>query len=539
MRRSHLLAPGLGLAPGSGLAPGLGLALGLAAGLGGAGCAADPAASGSASIVLDIPNGALDPAGYTSVEVTLHEANGDTVRSAAVEGGRFDLGDLDPRAAVSIEAVLRNDAGVAVGYGRTAAAADLAAGAAVTVQVRRPIVYLAGVNFSGSGSNKTWFGLPAAFGDLAASTSLDGSAQAAGKPALVVAAGPSLYTFDHGVVTTTGDLTGPATIRPVSTADHALGAPLGTLPAGLVQDGAGTDDGQLVVVGTTEKLYLVDARPGAAAPVRELAAGSFGRIAVITGADGSAAAVAVKGRVATTGTCTPSAELWWVSDLGGAAPAARMIASGGGFADVAADRGRAWYVDACKGELGEALPTGARAVRGDLGKPTALAVSNGQAWIGVEQAAPIALSILVVPVDAAGGAARTLWSEPQDQIVGAVSYPGVERRLTGVSSTFLQLEIGAGGAYVAATTANTSHGVRVSAANFPEMDIETRELRVFDAASGGSIERYLSWCFGTLTLLSSNDISPWRCATSTGQLSAATGDLERRLSSMTFLFGKK
>ena len=520
-----------------GSAPGLALAAGLAL----AGCGAEPSSSGGggASIMLDIPNGVLDPPGYTSVQVTLHEASGDTVRSAPVVGGHFDLGDLDPREAVSLEAVLRNDNGAAVGYGRTAVAADLAAGAAVTIQVRRPIIYIAGVNGTLTGSTRTWFGLPAAFSDLAASTTLDGTTTAAEKPALMVAAGPSLYAFDHDVAPTTGNLSGAARIRAVSTADHALGAQLGTLPAGLVQDGAGSDDGLLLVVGTTEKLYLVDARPGAAVPVRELATGSFGRVAVVAGEGGALGALAIKNRVSTTGPCNPTAELWWFAGVGNETVDGKMVATGG-FSDVAADRGRAWYVDACKGELGEALPTGVRPGRTDLGKPTAIAVSNGQAWIGIERTTPaVALAIVVASVDAASAALRTLWSEAQDQIVSAVNYPGVERRLTAQTATFLQLEIGAGGDYVAATTAGTFHGVRVSAANFPEMDMETRELRVFDAASGGAVERYRSWCSGTLQVLTGSDIDPWRCATSTGQTAPMTADRAHRLSSMTFLFGKK
>src|SRR4051812_8111451 len=101
------------------------------------GCGTDGSVGGGAQLVLDIPNGVLDPKGYTSVEITMHDAGGDTVRSAAVSDGAFDLGDLDPRTGVSIEAVLRNDSGAAVGYGRTASALALAPGATITVQVRR------------------------------------------------------------------------------------------------------------------------------------------------------------------------------------------------------------------------------------------------------------------------------------------------------------------------------------------------------------------------------------------------------------------
>jgi hypothetical protein len=317
-----------------------------------------------------------------------------------------------------------------------------------------------------------------------------------------------------------------------------MGPELASLPAGVVQDGAGSDDGATLVVGTTERLYAVDTRPDAATPARELAMGDFARVAMVAGPGGGLGAVAIRNRVGTTGTCAPTAELWWIDNTGGEVVDARMVAVGG-FADVAADRGRAWYVDACKGELGEILPTGVRSVRTDLGKPTALAVSNGQAWIGVERAAPTALSIVVAPVDAAGGTLRTLWIEPQEQVLGATAFPGVERRLAARSAAFLQLEVGAGGDYVAAATSGELFGARVDAANFPEMTIETRELRVFDAATGGVVQRYRSWCDGSYTTLFSTDIRNWRCANTTGQTAPTSIDREHRLSSMTFLFGKK
>jgi hypothetical protein len=503
------------------------------------GCGTDAPAEPSAQLVLDIPNGMLDPMGYTTVEITMHDAGGDTVRSAAIGAdGGFDLGDLDPRTAISLEAVLRNDSGVAVGYGRTASAIDLAAGAAITVQVRRPIVYIAGVNYTIPSGTPVWFGLPATFSDLSAGTALDGTTTAADKPVLMISAGPQLFSVDMAVNSSSGALTGPATIRAVSTADHSMSPELGSLAVGVVQDGAGSDDGATLVVGTTERLYAVDTRPDAAAPVRELATGDFARVAMVAGADGGFAAVAIRNRVSTTDACNPAAELWWIADTGGEVVDARMVATGG-FADVAADRGRAWYVDACNGELGEVLPTGVHGMRTDLGKPTALAVSNGQAWIGVELATPTALSIVVAPVEAAGGTPRTLWTEPQEQVMGATQFPGVERRLAAQAATFLQLEVGAGGDYVAAATSGQFFGARVDASNFPQMNIETRELRVFDAATGGVVQRYRSWCDGSYTTLYSSDIRNWRCANATGQTGPASVSREHRLSSMTFLFGKK
>src|SRR5262245_45284731 len=109
-----------------------------------AACGTPPTAAGGASLVLDIPGGMLDPRGYSTVVVTLHEASGDSVRSAKIGlNNQFDFGDIDPRQGVSIEAALRNDSGAAVGYGRTPAPVDLEADAQITIQVRRPIAYIA------------------------------------------------------------------------------------------------------------------------------------------------------------------------------------------------------------------------------------------------------------------------------------------------------------------------------------------------------------------------------------------------------------
>src|SRR5215475_7024540 len=102
--------------------------------------------AGPASLVLDIPHGPLDPQGYTSVEIVLHEPNGDVTRTANVDmNGNFSLDRIDPSNSVSVEATLRNASGAAVGYGRTAVSTALAGGAQITVPVRRPIAYIAGM----------------------------------------------------------------------------------------------------------------------------------------------------------------------------------------------------------------------------------------------------------------------------------------------------------------------------------------------------------------------------------------------------------
>jgi hypothetical protein len=86
--------------------------------------------AGNVSLVLDIPNGALDPQGYTSVELVLHEPTGDVPRTATVDlNGNFDLDRIDPSNSVSVESTLRNASGAAVGDGRTAVSSALAGGA--------------------------------------------------------------------------------------------------------------------------------------------------------------------------------------------------------------------------------------------------------------------------------------------------------------------------------------------------------------------------------------------------------------------------
>ena len=153
-------------------------ALALIAACGGSKQAPAPDA-GNVSLVLDIPDGALDPQGYTSVEIVLHEPAGDVTRTASVDmNGNFNLDRIDPSNSVSVEATLRNASGTAVGYGRTAVSSALAAGAQITVPVRRPIAYIAGlvgVPRNGDPRNPlVWTELPATVADLSTGAILDG-----------------------------------------------------------------------------------------------------------------------------------------------------------------------------------------------------------------------------------------------------------------------------------------------------------------------------------------------------------------------------
>jgi hypothetical protein len=524
-------------------------ALALIAACGGSKQAPAPDA-GSVSLVLDIPNGVLDPQGYTSVEILLHEPTGDVTRTASVDlNGNFNLDRIDPSNSVSVEATLRNASGAAVGYGRTAVSSALAAGAQITVPVRRPIAYIAGTVSRAPNNDATkplvWTEAPATIADLSAAGLLDGHTVLTGNAVMLVSAGPNLYMVTQAVNSMTGALTSTAQIAPVSTADHSVGAALPGTLTGAVVDAAGSDDGTTLVIGTTTELFAVDTASGT---TRVLADGSFARVAIVA-SDSELDAVAIKNRGTTIGACATTAEAWWAPLTGGAARTGHMVASGG-FSDIAADRGRAYYVDACKAELGEVTAAATRMLRAipvtvagqSAGKPTALAVSDGQAYIGVETppasgSAAATASLLVASIESSE-APRMLWTEGAQQVLDVMSHPDIQRDLRASSVVFEHLEIGAGGDYVALTTSAHFHGAEVPGIFFPDMTIDTEELRVFAAATGGVLQRYRSWCDGVLSG-SSADISDWECSAATGQSAPATLPLEHHIGSMTFLFGKK
>ncbi|HMG55914.1 MAG TPA: hypothetical protein VK601_20590, partial [Kofleriaceae bacterium] len=113
----------------------------------------------------------------------------------------------------------------------------------------------------------------------------------------------------------------------------------------------------------------------------------------------------------------------------------------------------------------------------------------------------------------------------------------VQRQLSASSVVIQHLEVGAGGDYIALTSNAHFHGAEIQGL-FPEMTIDTEELRVFAATTGGVIQRYRSWCDGIL-LIGPGEFSGWECSAATGQSAAATDLLEHHIGSMTFLFGKK
>jgi hypothetical protein len=509
-----------------------------------------PPATGGVTLTLDIPNSALDPMGYSEVDVTLHEPTGDIVRTSPVDtNGVFDLGEIDPADSVWVEASLRTESGTAVGYGRTAIDTPLAAGDTIVVPIRRPIVYVAGLFSKDTDSDPTnnndhWTTVPATFADLSTSTPLDGTTTVGTNAVVMVSAGPELFMVEQATSDPNGTMMGAASIQPVSTGDHMLSAALAGTMQGGVLDGAGTDDGGFLVIGTTTQLFVVDTTSGSATMV---APGSFSRLTIVNHGDGTSTAFAIKGRGDSTKACGTTAEIDAVDLATGMAPSAMRMVATGGFTDVASDANKAYYVD-CQGELGEITDAGLHPIKTGLGYATALAASNGQAYIGVETigvdqnmntttAAQVQVLASALNASETGNTPRTLFSESREQVVEASDLPGVQRALLAHTAVFGHLEVGAGGDYIAISLESTFDGQEIIDANFPQMSIETDEMYVFDAATGGIVQRYRSWCDGIL-FINPGDITKWGCATSAGQSAPADGK-DHHIGSMTFLFGRK
>lgn len=494
---------------------------------------------GTVSLVLDIPNSVLDPADFANVEVRLHRAQGEDIEfNVAVTNGSFDLGPIDVTTGVLIEATLRTEAGAVVGYGRGASTVDLRDKAEIVVPVRRPIVYFSGLYSEDPNPNanndRTWTKTKPTYYDLSGGAPFDGSTQLMTNALVTVSAGENLFVIDQTPMTPSDMLvlTGPPTIKAVSTADHSIAAtPLGSTLDGAVVDAAGTDDGKQLVVATATRLFVVDTVSGMAKPVAD---GNFIRVAIVSAGDRALTVIAIR-KPSATGTC--NTELVWAATNSDDTNQVMTLGTSG-FTDVAADAGRGFYVDSCKGggELGEATAAGTQSLRPNLGALGALAVSNGTAWVGLEKTVGV---VAVQGIPLAGGDLRTVFEEASSQVVEAFDYPGVLRRLDAEALQFLHLEVGAGGDYLAWTLDAKYHGDPVPEAGMPEMFMQTQELRVIDTSTRAVVQNYRATCEGSFRPTSFTDILDWVCSVSPGQVEASKAEYDHRINSMSFQFGKK
>lgn len=492
-----------------------------------------PSAVTPIELDLTFPGDNLDPVDYTNVEVRVHGEQ-ELDRVAAIVGDRFDLGGIETMTATSIEAVLRDDSGTMKGYGRISGSLELAPGTQISMPVRRPLLYTAGLVSSDVDGNPTtndlkWTHVPATRVDLSDSAPLDGSTMVGQGAVATLAAGPRLFIIRQATTDPTGGFTGPVMIDEISGADPAMATPLSISLDGAIVDAAGSDDGRTLLVATSTALYAIDVDSSMSTMISQ---GNFARVAVSMRDD-----VVTALAIADSGSCTSPARLYSIRGAFSTGFEVHELAPGG-YADVAALAGRTFYIDACAGTLGEVLGDTPTLLATNLAHPTTLAVAGNGAWIGLEPIAssgPPSLSLVNVPLASSATAPHVVFSHPTTQFVQATQYPDVNRSVTATSMHFSGLELGGGGDFVAFASVVSYSGEAIVEANIPKMQIDTDELWVLDTASGAIVRWYLSWCDGTIVVMF-GDIAQWGCATSTGQSAARTG-FEHRIRSLAVIFG--
>lgn len=464
---------------------------------------ADPACDTGLALRLDLPSGALAPAGFTALTATLRHADGtsEIVTGRGGAGGVFELGAVDP-AVSEVEVTLRNDAGGTLGYGRVRGLVGFPAGP-IMVPVRRPLVYLAGSAFGASGPAAPTILDLAEPGDVTGGQHLPSIADG------VATAGSALFLAERD------EATASIAIRAVDTRDHIVGAVVAMAAAGapLLTDVAGDEEGGPLALGTEAGLYRIDPATGT---VRQLAAQGVGRV-IATG--DSVAGIARLGKF-----CSGASDLL-VDDTNVGSDL---------FVDLATDHGRL-YILTCGGDVFEVVD-GALQLRAQLGSEArSIAVANRLVYV-VSSTPDFGFAL--VRIDLESGEIFELVRAQVRQVVSAQDYPGVQRELLATGDFDADLAIGAGGQLVALLLRTTHNADRVPAANVPDMGVRVEELRVFDATSGAALVRYRSQCRVNTFNPEPGDIANWVCATEPGQTAPQPAD-ERGISSIAISFGSR
>jgi len=112
-----------------------------------------------------------------------------------------------------------------------------------------------------------------------------------------------------------------------------------------------------------------------------------------------------------------------------------------------------------------------------------------------------------------------LWSEPAEQGVDLVDEPEVQRKLSATGTTIDHLELGAGGDYVALTTSAHFQGADLPRPNVgsPRWRSTPRSCACSMPPTGGSVQRYRSWCDGVHRGPLGDITNDWECAAVAGR----------------------
>ncbi|MEZ4360015.1 MAG: hypothetical protein R3B48_07540 [Kofleriaceae bacterium] len=478
------------------------------------------------AVEFDVPEGALAPASYASIEVRIRTAARDDMRTVPVVDGAFQLGDLSETRGAVLEAKLLSATGGLMAYGRHPGLVDLVDGASLVVPVRRPLVYLGASRRVSDRNPDTLDPLalePAAYVDLSAGAApLGPEGRIATTSGYLTSASGALWGLDQAIDPRSGRGVGPISLVSVAASDHAVSPPI-PLPAeltGAIHDTRASDDGAVVAVATQTGLAVVQTDGGAAV----ITAGAYSRVVFARDA-----LYAIVGR-APRGPCNLGAQLVRHQR---AAPGDAAALASGGFLDLASNGDRVFALD-CGGQISEVTDSGLRPLRGGLSGATAIAVSGDHLWFAAVSGG--VASIASFPLDSMEPALQ-LWSEAVTQKLTASDYPGVVRNVAADAVFIDELELGAGGEFISASVLATYDEPAIPAANFPQFTLESDELWVLDASSGAVDLRYRTWCSGVSRAVT-GQITGWACAEESGQL-AAHGEDAHRLRSMTFAFGSR
>ena len=372
---------------------------------------------------------------------------------------------------VTLDAVLRTDTGEAVGYGRVVDADgsrrrrdDRRAGAPADRLLRGSRQHRPDSN---PNTNDThWSTVQPTFSDLSTGIDLDGSNGSARHAVLMVVGGPVAVHGASGDERSERHAHGRRDDRArVDGRSLDLRAAAGDAAGGVI-DGAGTDDGKLLLIGTTTHLFVVDTDDAAWRSRSPTATSAASRSSSRRSA---LSALAVKNRASTTGAAA-TAELFWIAVNADDTNQVMPLGTGG-FTDVAGDRGRAFYVDSCKGELGEATASGVSTKRttASAGRPRSRCRAARRGSASRSRATPRAGRRSSPRRSSGSDPPRTLFDEPGRQVVDATStIPACSAQLDAADrGRSITLEVGAGGDYVAATLAATYTGDAIADGELP------------------------------------------------------------------------
>ena len=505
-----------------------------------AGCSA--AANQPVAIVLDIPNGPLEPKGAATVEITLNSitSNDAVIRTANVSAsGAFDIGEMPKNQAGRIEAALRSESGALIGYGRSVEVVRFDQGGTATVPVRRPMLYLgSGTSVFKADANdnpvtNSWATRPAVVADLSPdATAIGTSPRLATNAGYLVAAAGTIYGLQQNI-DSDGRGNSAVTLVELRSEDHTPGPARPIAVTGDIREAAGSDDGQEIAVATSDGAWLVHVASGT---TDRLATGAYDRITLRdVGADSTQHEVfALSGRVADYSNCTAVAKLERVT-ITTDTPNKTLIAMGA-ISDISTANGRIFFSNVCTGKISEITATGTVEVRVTGGHPTNLVASDTQMWFSEVRGTidrSFAVSSLVL---SSNDPPRLLWQTPATLLLLTSVIEGVQRTLKPNTAEMDELTL-VSNEFIALRTRMTFDVPRPDFTNLPRTAAQTDSAWIISAAGGGVVSNYQSWC-KVLTACGGSDLCGWSCADAAGSSRPASGN-EHRLRSLAATFQRR